>query len=132
MATSPFRRLLIANRGEIAVRVIRTCEKLGIETVAAVSEADRDSLAARLASRAVCIGPAAARDSYLKPEALVAAAMGTGCEAIHPGYGFLSERPAFSRLCREAKIRFIGPSPEAIEAMGDKISAVRLATETGV
>ena len=132
MAKPPFRRVLVANRGEIAVRIVRACEKLGVESVAAVSEADRDSLAARLAGRAVCIGPAVARDSYLKPETLVAAALGTGCEAIHPGYGFLSERPAFSRLCAQAGLRFIGPSPEAIEAMGDKISAVRIATEEGV
>ena len=132
MPILPFRRLLVANRGEIAVRVIRACRTLGIETVAAVSEADRDSLAARLATRAVCIGPAAARDSYLKPEAMIAAALGTGCEAIHPGYGFLSERAAFAREVRCAGIAFIGPSPEAIEAMGDKISAVRLASEAGV
>jgi acetyl-CoA carboxylase biotin carboxylase subunit len=132
VASPPFRRLLVANRGEIAVRVIRACDKLGIESVAAVSDADRDSLAARTATRAVCIGPAPARESYLKAETLVAAALGTGCEAIHPGYGFLSERPAFSRLCRKAGVRFVGPSPEAIEAMGDKISAVRLATQAGV
>jgi len=127
-----FKRILIGNRGEIAVRIIRACEKLGIETVAAVSDADRDSLAARMANRAVCIGPAAAIESYLRPELLIAAAKGTGCEAIHPGYGFLSERAAFSRMCAQEGVTFIGPSPEAIEAMGDKLSAVRLAVEAGV
>ena len=132
MSGAPFRRLLVANRGEIAVRVIRACQALGVETVAAVSEADRDSLAAHLATRAVCIGPAPSRESYLRPETLVAAALGTGCEAVHPGYGFLSERAAFARMVRDAKLAFVGPSPEAIEAMGDKISAVRLATEAGV
>ena len=132
MPTPPFQRILIANRGEIAVRVIRACERLGIESVVAVSSADRDSLAARIATRAVCIGPAAARESYLCPEVLVAAAIGTGCTAIHPGYGFLSERAAFSRLCRENGITFIGPSPEVIDAMGDKISAIRCAENAGV
>jgi acetyl-CoA carboxylase biotin carboxylase subunit len=129
---SPFRRLLVANRGEIAVRVIRACESLGIETVVAVSAADRESLAARIATRAVCIGPAPASESYLKLESLVAAALGTGCEAVHPGYGFLSERAAFSRLCADSGLVFIGPSPGAIEAMGDKLAAVRLAEKAGV
>ncbi len=132
MRAPPFRRILIANRGEIAVRVVRACERLGIESVVAVSTADRDSLAARIATRAVCIGPAPARDSYLRPEVLVMAAMGTGCEAIHPGYGFLSERSAFSRLCREKRVTFIGPSPEVIDAMGDKISAIGHAERAGV
>jgi acetyl-CoA carboxylase, biotin carboxylase subunit len=132
MPAPPFKRVLIANRGEIAVRVIRACEKLGIESVAAVSDADRESLAARIATRAVCIGPAAARESYLRPELLVTAALGTGCAAIHPGYGFLSERAAFSRMCAKEGVTFIGPAPEAIEAMGDKLSAVQLAQEAGV
>ena len=132
MPPRPIKRILIANRGEIAVRVIRACEKLGIESVAAVSEADRESLAARIATRAVCIGPAAARESYLRPELLVMAAKGTGCAAIHPGYGFLSERAEFSRMCVKEGLTFIGPSPEAIEAMGDKLSAVQLAEEAGV
>ena len=131
-ATTSFRRVFIANRGEIAVRIVRACDKLAIESVVAVSEADRDSLAARLATRAVCIGPARATDSYLRPEILVAAALGTGCEAVHPGYGFLSERAAFSRLCAEVGLVFIGPTPEAIEAMGDKITALRLAAQAGV
>src|ERR1700730_18542928 len=93
------KRLFVANRGEIAVRVVRACDKLGIESVVAVSDADRDSLAAQLATSAICVGPAPAAQSYLKAETLVAAALGTGCQAIHPGYGFLSERAAFARLC---------------------------------
>jgi acetyl-CoA carboxylase biotin carboxylase subunit len=129
---SLFNRVLIANRGEIAVRVIRACEQLGIETVAAVSVADRDSLPARLATRALCIGPARASDSYLRPDTLVQAAKSAGCDAVHPGYGFLSERAEFSQLCSDEGIVFIGPSPEAIRSMGDKITAVRLAEETGV
>ncbi len=128
----PFKRLLVANRGEIAVRIVRACERLGVESVVAVSDADRDTLAARLATAAVCIGPAPATQSYLKSETLVAAAVGTGCEAIHPGYGFLSERAAFARLCAKAGLTFVGPSPEAIDEMGDKITAVRLAGEAGV
>jgi len=127
-----FKRLFVANRGEIAVRIVGACERLGIESVVAVSDADRDTLAARIATSAVCIGPAPAMQSYLRPETLVAAAVGTGCQAIHPGYGFLSERAGFARLCAEAGIVFVGPSPEAIEAMGDKITAVRLAEEAGV
>ena len=131
-AATPFGRVFVANRGEIAVRVVRACEKLGIESVVAVSEADRDSLAARMATRAVCIGPARSTDSYLRAEVLVAAAKGTGCQAVHPGYGFLAERAAFSRMCAESGLVFIGPSPEAIEAMGDKITALRLAAQAGV
>jgi acetyl-CoA carboxylase biotin carboxylase subunit len=122
----------VANRGEIAVRIVKACAKLGIEPVVAVSDADRDSLAARMAARAVCIGPARSSDSYLRPELLVMAAKGSGCEAVHPGYGFLSERAAFSRMCAEAGLVFIGPGPDAIEAMGDKITAVRLAAQAGV
>jgi acetyl-CoA carboxylase, biotin carboxylase subunit len=128
----PFKRLFVANRGEIAVRIVRACERLGIESVVAVSDADRDTLAARLATSAVCIGPAPAAESYLKAQAVVAAAVGTGCEAIHPGYGFLSERAAFARLCAEAGLVFVGPSPESIEAMGDKITALKLAEQAGV
>jgi acetyl-CoA carboxylase biotin carboxylase subunit len=128
----PFKRLFVANRGEIAVRIVRACERLGIESVVAVSDADRDTLAAQLATASVCIGPPQAAKSYLKAEAIVAAAVGTGCEAIHPGYGFLSERAAFARLCAEAGLVFVGPSPEAIEAMGDKITALKLAERAGV
>ena len=126
------RRIFIANRGEIAVRVIKACKMLGLESVVAVSDADRDSLAARLATSAVCIGPAAASASYLKPETLITAALGTGCQALHPGYGFLSERADFSRLCESAGLTFIGPPPEAIEAMGDKIAAISIAKQAGV
>ncbi len=125
-------RLFVANRGEIAVRIVRACERLGIETVVAVSEADRNSLAARLATRAVCIGPAAASQSYLRAETLVAAALGSGCQAIHPGYGFLAERAQFARMCEEAGLLFVGPRPESIEAMGGKLSAVRLAAQADV
>ena len=132
MPKPPFKRVFVANRGEIAVRIVRACQALGIESVVAVSTADRDSLAAQLATRAVCIGPAPASQSYLKPEALVMAALGTGCEAVHPGYGFLSERAAFSRMCAESGLVFIGPSPEAIESMGDKLTAVRLADAANV
>ena len=128
----PFKRVLVANRGEIAVRIVRACDKLGIESVVAVSQADRDSLAARVATKALCIGPPSARESYLKPEALVTAALGTGCQAVHPGYGFLSERAAFARMCGENGLVFIGPSPEAIDAMGDKITAVRMAGQARV
>ena len=132
MPAPPFSRILIANRGEIAVRVVRACNSLGIESVVAVSAADRDSLAARIATRAICIGPAPAPQSYLRPELLITAAKGTECQAIHPGYGFLSERASFSRMCGEEGVVFIGPSPEAIEAMGDKLSAVELAEQAGV
>jgi acetyl-CoA carboxylase biotin carboxylase subunit len=117
------RRILIANRGEIARRIIRTCRELGIETVLAVSEADRDSLPARLADRAVCIGPARPTDSYLRAETIVQAALGTQADAIHPGYGFLSERASLARLCEQHGVVFIGPTAAQIEAVGDKLRA---------
>jgi len=117
------RRILIANRGEIAVRIIRTCKLLSIETVLAVSEADRDSLGAKLADRAVCIGPGRPTDSYLRVETIVQAALGTGCDAIHPGYGFLSERAALAKLCEDEGIIFIGPTAAQIDAVGDKLKA---------
>jgi acetyl-CoA carboxylase biotin carboxylase subunit len=117
------RRILIANRGEIATRIIRTCRALGIETVLAASEADRDSLPARLADRTVCIGPARPSESYLKVETIVQAALGTGADAIHPGYGFLSERAVLARLCEEHGVIFIGPTADQIEAVGDKLRA---------
>jgi acetyl-CoA carboxylase biotin carboxylase subunit len=125
-------RVLVANRGEIAVRVIRACQKLKIETVAAVSDADRDSMAARMANRAVCIGPARSTDSYLKVENLIAAALGTGCDALHPGYGFLSERAALAQACADNKITFVGPSAENITRMGDKLEARKIARGAGV
>ncbi|MGH7796619.1 MAG: acetyl-CoA carboxylase biotin carboxylase subunit [Candidatus Binatia bacterium] len=125
-------RVLVANRGEIAVRIIRACQSLGIETVAAVSEADRDSMAAKMANRAVCIGPPRSADSYLKVENLIAAAHGTGCDALHPGYGFLSERAALAEACAENKITFVGPSAQNITMMGDKLQARRIARGAGV
>lgn len=129
---NPIRRILIANRGEIAVRVLRACHALGIEGIAAVSEADADSLVARLADDVAVIGPAPAAQSYLRADLLVQAAKDHGCDAVHPGYGFLSERAAFAQACADADLLFIGPSPRAIEAMGDKITAVALATKAGV
>jgi acetyl-CoA carboxylase biotin carboxylase subunit len=117
------RRILIANRGEIAARIIRTCRALQIETVLAASEADRDSVPARLADRTVCIGPARPTDSYLKVETIVQAALGTKADAIHPGYGFLSERAPLARLCESQHVLFIGPTAEQIEAVGDKLRA---------
>jgi acetyl-CoA carboxylase biotin carboxylase subunit len=117
------KRILIANRGEIAVRVIRTCAKLGIETVLCVSEADRGSLGARLATRAVCIGPSQPAKSYLSVETVVQAALGFKCDAIHPGYGFLSERADLARMCEDEGVVFIGPTAAQIEAVGDKLRA---------
>lgn len=117
------RRVFIANRGEIAVRIIRTCRRLGLETVLAVSAADRDSVPARLADRAVCVGPPRPADSYLKIETIVQAALGTGADAIHPGYGFLSERAPLASLCEQHGLVFIGPTPGQIEAVGDKLRA---------
>jgi acetyl-CoA carboxylase biotin carboxylase subunit len=125
-------RVLVANRGEIAVRVIRACQSLAIETVAAVSDADRESMAAKMANRAVCIGPARSTDSYLKVENIIAAAQGTGCDAIHPGYGFLSERAALAEACVDNKITFVGPSAENITMMGDKLEARKIARDAGV
>jgi acetyl-CoA carboxylase, biotin carboxylase subunit len=125
-------RVLVANRGEIAVRIIRACKNLGIETVAAVSEADRESLAAKMADRAVCIGPARSADSYLKPQAIVAAALATRCDALHPGYGFLSEKTELAQLCSDNNITFVGPTPQNIIEMGDKLAARRIAASCGV
>jgi acetyl-CoA carboxylase, biotin carboxylase subunit len=118
-----FEKVLIANRGEIAVRIVRACQELGVRAVVAYSLADRDSLAVRLADEAVCIGPAAPARSYLNAPALASAALITGCDAIHPGYGFLSENAYFAEICGECKLTFIGPSPEAIRLMGDKAVA---------
>jgi acetyl-CoA carboxylase biotin carboxylase subunit len=117
------RRILIANRGEIAVRIIRTCRTLGIEAVLAASEADRDSLAARLADRTICIGPPPPAASYLKVDTIVQAALGVGADAIHPGYGFLSERPELATLCEQQGVIFIGPTAAQIQAVGDKLRA---------
>ncbi len=118
-----FKKILIANRGEIALRIIRTCRELGIKTVAVYSTADADSLHVKFADEAVCIGPPAGKESYLKIPSILAAAEITNAEAIHPGYGFLAENAEFSRICGEHDIKFIGPSPHAINSMGDKAVA---------
>jgi acetyl-CoA carboxylase biotin carboxylase subunit len=117
------RRIFIANRGEIAVRIIRTCKALGIETVLGVSEADRASLGAQMADRSLCLGPAQPGESYLKIPTLVQAALGSGCDAIHPGYGFLSERAELAQLCEDEGVIFVGPTAAQIEAVGDKLRA---------
>lgn len=127
-----FKKVLIANRGEIAVRVIRACRAMGIKTVAVYSTADRQALHTYLADEAVCIGPAQARDSYLNIPAILTAAKGTGADAIHPGYGFLSENATFAKLCRDNGIAFIGPSPEVIDRMGNKSQARRTMMGAGV
>jgi len=125
-------RILIANRGEIALRVIRTCKALAIESVLAASKADMDSLPARLADRTVCIGPARPADSYLRVDTIVQAALGVKADALHPGYGFLSERPALARLCEQEGVIFIGPTAAQIEAVGDKLCARTEAEAAGV
>jgi len=125
-------RVLIANRGEIAVRIIRACQGLGIQTVLAASEADRDSLPARIAGRTVCIGPANTTDSYLNLKAIVAAALGTGSDAVHPGYGFLAESPELAEACAAQGITFVGPRPEQIRQMGNKLQARALARQYGL
>ena len=127
-----FKKILIANRGEIALRVIRACRELGIETVAVYSEADRESLHVRFADDDVCIGPAPARESYLKIPRIIAAAEITGADAIHPGYGFLAENAEFAEICAASKITFIGPTPEQIRTMGDKAQARATMIANGV
>jgi len=127
-----FKKILIANRGEIALRVIRTCKEMGIKTVAVYSTADAESLHVRFADEAVCIGPPASSESYLKISSIMAAAEITNADAIHPGYGFLSESSKFSKICAEHNIKFIGASPEMIDRMGDKASAKKTMKEAGV
>jgi acetyl-CoA carboxylase biotin carboxylase subunit len=127
-----FSKVLVANRGEIALRIIRACRELDVESVAVYSEADVDSLHVQLADEAVCIGPGPSRDSYLKPDRIIAAAEVTAAEAIHPGYGFLSENARFAEICESCKIKFIGPSADLIRMMGDKNNARATALKHGV
>ena len=127
-----FSKILIANRGEIAMRIIRTCKEMGIKTVAVYSKADVDSLHVRFADEAVCIGPAPSSESYLKISNIIAAAEITNADAIHPGYGFLSENAKFSKICNEHEIKFIGASAEMIKKMGDKATAKATMKKAGV
>jgi len=127
-----FKKILIANRGEIALRIIRTCKEMGIKTIAVYSTADRESLHVRFADEAVCIGPPASKDSYLNIPNIIAAAELTNADAIHPGYGFLSENSKFSAICRDYGIKFIGATPEQINDMGDKASAKETMKKAGV
>jgi acetyl-CoA carboxylase biotin carboxylase subunit len=126
------KRLFVANRGEIAVRILRTARKLGIETVLGVSAADRETLGAEMADRAVVLGPAPSAKSYLDPRLVVHAAVGSGCDALHPGYGFLSEKAELARLCEQEGVIFVGPRPETIAALGDKLAARAIASDAGV
>ena len=132
MAKNLFNKVLIANRGEIALRVIRACKEMGISTVAVYSKADESSLHVKLADEAVCIGPHTPKLSYLNMANIISAADITGADAIHPGYGFLSENAEFAKLCQQCRITFIGPTPENITAMGEKTQARRIAKEAGV
>jgi acetyl-CoA carboxylase, biotin carboxylase subunit len=125
-------KVLIANRGEIAVRVVRACHELGVRSVVAYSEADRDSLAVRLADEAVCIGPAAPAKSYLHSPSLISAALVSGCDAVHPGYGFLSENPYFAEIIKQCGLTFIGPEPDVIAIMGDKAAARAAMRDAGM
>ncbi|MFT4041093.1 MAG: acetyl-CoA carboxylase biotin carboxylase subunit [Thermomicrobiales bacterium] len=127
-----FRKILIANRGEIALRILRACHDLGVAAVIAYSDADRDSLAVRLADEAVCIGPAQAARSYNNIPAIISAALITGCDAIHPGYGFLAENPYLAEVCQQVGVTFIGPRPSVIEMMGNKSAARKLMHEAGL
>ena len=127
-----FDKILIANRGEIAVRIIRACREMGIKTVAVYSEADRDALHTMLADEAICIGPAASSQSYLNMERIISACVVTKADAIHPGFGFLSENARFAELCEKCSITFIGPSAEIINRMGNKSEARKTMMEAGV
>ena len=125
-------RVLVANRGEIAVRVIKACRALKLETVATVSDADRDSMAAKMADRVVCIGPPPPADSYLKVEAIISAALGAGCDAVHPGYGFLAEAPALAEACEDNDVIFIGPRADTIRHMGNKLRSREAGNRYGI
>ena len=127
-----FKKVLIANRGEIALRIIRACREMNIQSVVVHSTADANAMAVRLADETVCIGPPAARDSYLNIPAILSAAALTGADAIHPGYGFLSENAQFARIVEEHGFTFIGPAPEHIEIMGDKVQAKKTVKELGL
>src|SRR5579862_6373325 len=127
-----FRKILIANRGEIALRILRACRELGVKTVAVHSEVDSRALHVRFADEAVCIGPAAASKSYLNVPAIISAAEITAADAIHPGYGFLSENAEFARLCGKCGVHFIGPTPDAMRAWGDKVTARKNAERFGL
>ena len=127
-----FKKILIANRGEIAVRIIRACREMDIMSVAICSEADKDALHAQLADQTICIGPAPAKDSYLDMERVLGAAMAVGADAIHPGFGFLSENAEFVQMCEQHHITFIGPSSELISRMGNKSEAKKTMKQAGV
>src|SRR5271154_5279061 len=132
LPSAPFKKILIANRGEIALRVICACKDLGIPTVAVYSEADRYSLPVRFADEAICIGPAKSARSYLDIPSIISAAEITNVDAIHPGYGFLSENANFAEVCKESEITFIGPTPEVIRSMGVKERARAIMRDHGV
>ena len=127
-----FKKILIANRGEIALRIIRTCKEMGIKTVAVYSTADKESLHVKFADEAICIGPPPSKESYLNISRLIAASEITNADAIHPGYGFLSENAKFAEICKQHNIKFIGPTPEHINKMGDKITAKETMIKAGV
>src|SRR3989338_6919806 len=127
-----FSKILIANRGEIALRIIRACKELGIRTVSVYSQVDNDSLHVRMADEAICIGPAASVNSYLNIPAIISAAEITDVDAIHPGYGFLAENPHFAEVCESCRIKFIGPTPEHLRLIGDKAKARKIMQESGV
>src|SRR5262245_5101545 len=131
MASRRIEKLAICNRGEVAVRIIRACQELGIETVLLHSEADKGTMAYRMADEKFCIGPAPAPQSYLNIAANVQGAVSAGADAVHPGFGFLSENAEFAQACLDARLLFVGPSPESIRLFGDKISAKKLVDKAG-